>query len=148
MRLVSVKFVTPKPASSAPVAARADAKSTNEAPRRPVPVLTYPLLGAGIAGIAGFAIFAGIGKSKQSSLENSCEPHCSPSDLSPMKTEYLVGDVALGVGAAALIGAAIVYLTRPAEAGSSVPAISIGPGTGVEFDRRAPAWGASARVRW
>ena len=82
---------------------------------RPTPTSTYLLLGLGVLGAGGFATFAAIGKTKQNQLDNDCARlmPCTDSDLKPMKTMYLVGDLAAGVGAAALLGAAVVYLTRP-----------------------------------
>ncbi|HEY4104791.1 MAG TPA: hypothetical protein VGM44_12910 [Polyangiaceae bacterium] len=82
---------------------------------RPTPPGVYALLGVGVVGAASFATFAAIGKTKQNQLDNDCLKvmSCTDSDLKPMKTDYLIGDISAGVGAAALIGAAIVYFTRP-----------------------------------
>jgi hypothetical protein len=128
-RLLSVKFETPAPAAPPPRSdGAADGAATPE-PARPVPFLTYPFLAVGVAGLAGFAVFAPLGKVQQTNLEHGCAQTprgCSESDLGPMKTDYLIGDVALSVGAASLITAAIVYLTRPTE--SSKPALSVGIG--------------------
>lgn len=128
-RLLSVKLETPGRSAALPrPEGSADGGPTPEPPR-PVPVLTYPLLAIGAAGLAGFAVFAPLGKVQQTNLERGCAETprgCSESDLRPMKTDYLIGDVALGVGAASLITAAIVYLTRPAE--SSHPVLSVGIG--------------------
>jgi hypothetical protein len=142
MRLVSVKFtsqkVTPSPGGSA----------GPEEPPRPVPFVTYPLLGAAALGLAGFAVFGELGRSKQNSLEHSCEPNCSSSDLGPMKTDYLIGDIALGVGAAALVGAAVVYFIRPQEKPASPSVVSVGLGPMGEDARHKNLWGASAAMRW
>ncbi len=145
MRLVSIQFASPK-------AAIADARPTPaaEAPteRRPVPVIVYPLLGAGIVGLAGFGVFGGIGRAKQTSLQQTCAPGCSDSDLQPMKTAYLVGDVAAGVGAAALVSAALFYFTRPTESQHQVGlrSFDVGPIQGVARGDR--PWSASATMTW
>lgn len=76
------------------------------------PLVVYPLLGLGALGAAGFGIFAALGKNKQDSLEERCMPFCSAEETKPIKTSYLIADVSLGVGAASLITAAVVYLTR------------------------------------
>jgi len=108
LRVVSADFKTkqpdvPKPLPRAPVYTR------------PTPTSTYVLLGVGVLGAAGFATFASIGKTKQNQLDNDCVKvmTCTDADLKPMKTMYLIGDISAGVGAAALLGAAIVYFTRP-----------------------------------
>jgi hypothetical protein len=147
MRLVSVKFATPKPTpavSAIPPEAAAPAPTGPR--RRPVPVLTYPLLAGGIAGLAVFGVLDGLGKAKQTSLEHSCAPGCPDSGLRAMKNDYLGGDIALGVGVAALAGAAIVYFGRPEEA-NAAPAVSVNLGSSGVVTRGG-SWGASATMRW
>ncbi|MGC4067689.1 MAG: hypothetical protein QM784_24175 [Polyangiaceae bacterium] len=114
-RIVSAEFKTPvTPTAPTPLASAATTNTTPVAPReRPTPVVVYPLLGVGVLGVAGFATFGLLGKSKQSDLEKSCSPDCTDHDLSSMKQKYLIGDIALGVGAASLITAGVLYLTRP-----------------------------------
>lgn len=80
---------------------------------RPTPIVVYPLLGVGALGMAGFGTFAFLGKSKENDLKTSCFPDCTDSQLSPMKTQFLIADIALGVGAASLVTAGVLYLTRP-----------------------------------
>jgi hypothetical protein len=149
MRLVSVKFETPKTAP-APAASTEPLKSS--APlvaHRPVPVVVYPLLAAGIAGLAGFGVFDGLGWAKQVDLQKHCEPRCTDEDLKPMKTDYLIGDIALGVGVAALAGAAVVYFTRPQDDRTSPSVVSFGIGpTGADARRKSGGWEASATMRW
>ena len=110
LKMVSAEF---KKQEAAPLANAQAAKPVELA--RPTPPSAYALLGVGVLGAAGFATFAAIGKTKQNQLDNDCAKlfSCTDADLKPMKTMYLVGDISAGVGAAALIGAAIVYFTRP-----------------------------------
>jgi hypothetical protein len=110
LKLVSAEFKTkqveaPKPRSLAPPPVFT----------RPTPAGTYVLLGLGVLGAGGFVTFASLGKTKQNQLDNDCTKlmTCSDTDLKPMKTMYLVGDISAGVGAAALLGAAVLYFTRP-----------------------------------
>ncbi len=109
MRLVSFEFQS-APKASAP---------TSKAPEplvevsRPTPVVVYPLLGLGVAGLASFGVMSFLGKNEQDELENTCSPNCTDDELSNMKTKYLIGDISVGVGAAALLTAGIVYLARP-----------------------------------
>jgi hypothetical protein len=142
MRLLSVSFETPKPETPNPVG------PLPESPRPgPVPIVTYPLIGVAVAGLAVGGVFDGIGKGQQGHLEHSCSPHCTDSDLKSMKTDYLIGDISLGVGVAAAIGAVVVYLARPSAKPATPPPVSfsVGPVGGVA---RRDSWGASATMRW
>lgn len=120
MRLVQLSFKTPEgPPPVAPVApapaAIVQPVGPLPPPRRPTPVLVYPLLGVTAAGGVSFAVFSLLGRSKQSDLEKQCEPNCTETELKPMKRNYLIADVSAAVGGAALLGAAILYLARPEE---------------------------------
>lgn len=144
MRLVSVEFKSPiaPAAPTAAVLAPEPAARDEGAASRPVPTAVYPLLGIGVAGLAGFGILASIGRAKQTDLENSCQHHCTDSDLSPMKTTYLVGDISGAVGVAALIGAAVVFFSRPT---SPTTALSVGVGPVGAVPR---SWGGSVQAAW
>jgi hypothetical protein len=135
MRLVSVQFASAKP-------------STGEATPRPVPVVVYPLFGVGLAGLAGFAVFGGLGRAKQTDLEHGCEPRCTSHDLAPMKTDYLIGDISLGVGVAALIGSAVAFFVRPAAKPASISLVSMGVAPVGADSHGRTFWGASAAMRW
>jgi hypothetical protein len=126
MRLVAFSFDTPgvEPARS-PVTL-----PPPQAPvmQRPTPVLVYPLLGVGVAGLASFGVFTILGKSEEGELETGCAPSCTDSQLEPMKRNYLIGDISAGVGAAALVAAGIVYLARPSQPTVDVvSSIRVGP---------------------
>ncbi|WP_437605066.1 hypothetical protein WMF20_28235 [Sorangium sp. So ce834] len=82
---------------------------------RPVPALTYVLAGLGVAGGASFAVWGLMGRSERDHLEQTCSPKCADSDLDAVRTRYLIADISLGVGAAALAGAALTYLLRPTK---------------------------------
>ncbi|RYZ09884.1 MAG: hypothetical protein EOO73_03105 [Myxococcales bacterium] len=112
MRMIEVDF-SAKPAT--PAASAAPAAPPPKELVRPTPVIVYPLLGLGVAGLAGFGTFSLLGNSERSKLEDRCEPRCTDDDLTKMKRWYTIGDVSAGVGAAALLGAAIVYLARPSK---------------------------------
>ena len=149
MRLVSIGFASAKPAPSPEADTAPSIPLPPAAPARPVPVVVYPLLGLGVAGLAAFGVFDGLGRAKQTNLEQTCAAQgCSSAALSPMRTEYLVGDISLGVGAAALIGAAVVYLTRSSEKPrtASLVRLDLGPSGGLA--RRNQSWAASATLLW
>jgi hypothetical protein len=147
MRLVSVEFKSATPVtvgSSTVLSTKPDVPSRDMgAGSRPVPGAVYPLVGVGVAGLAAFGVFAALGKSKQSDLEGTCQGHCTDSDLSPMKTSYLIGDISGAVGVASLIGAAIVYFSRPTRTTSSL-SIDVGP-VGASA---AGSWGGSVKTTW
>ncbi len=143
-RLVSADFETPAPeAASAPspttagnrTPASADTRRERSAPddgaasaERPIPASFYALLGLSAAGFVTFGGLAMAGKAEQTNLEKTCSPRCTDDDMARMRQFYLLGDLGLGVGAAALIGAGVVYLTRPVAAPEPTPtSVSLGP---------------------
>ena len=72
----------------------------------------------GILGVSGFTYFGLIGNARKKELEGSCSPRCSDADLSPMRRDYLVADVALTVGVVAIATTAILLLegrSKPEE---------------------------------
>jgi hypothetical protein len=88
---------------------------------RPVPGAVYPLMGVGAAGLAVF-IGAGIaGKAEQNRLDRECVPACEERALNKMLAFYTTADVALAVSLSALVGAGVVYATRP----SSKPHVAV-----------------------
>jgi hypothetical protein len=114
MRLLQFEFSSPKPEVT-PGPVEGAAAPPPAVMERPTPVIVYPLLGLGVAGLGAFGVFTFLGKGEQDDLESKCAPSCTDSDLKSMKNYYLIGDISAGVGAAALIGAGIVYLARPSE---------------------------------
>jgi hypothetical protein len=108
-RVLDVRFEQQKPATPPPAAPPAVRTETV----RPVPLGTWVLLGVGVAGAGAFAGMALTGKNQEHDLRDVCSPNCTDHDLKSMKSLYLGADIAAGVGAAALISAGIVFLTRP-----------------------------------
>lgn len=110
-------------------------------PREPktVPTLAYVAGGVGVLGASSFAFFALTGKSGEKDLASSCGPSCKDDDLSSVKRDYLIADISLVIGVAAL--AAAVVLAWPALTDSSKTTASINR-------KRAPApWMPLVRVR-
>ncbi|HET9953372.1 MAG TPA: hypothetical protein VFQ61_02650 [Polyangiaceae bacterium] len=82
---------------------------------RPIPLTTYVFGGAALAagGLAGYFGFKAT--SDYSDRKDSCAPNCPDSDVSTIKRNALIADVA---GGAALISAGLAtyfYVTRPAR---------------------------------
>jgi hypothetical protein len=87
---------------------------------RPTPPLVFVLGGVGLVGVGSFAAFGIWSKVSESKLNDSgCKPHC---DVNAVFREEVAADVSLGIGAAALIAATIVYLARPARPTSTTSA--------------------------
>jgi hypothetical protein len=145
MRLISIEFESKRsePAAVANVAARPAARETI----RPTPGLVYPLLGLSIAGAAGFGAFTFLGKSEQNKLENECAPRCTDADLKEMKRWYTIGDISAGVGVAALLGAGIVYFTRPSRQVDRATA-GLSFGVGPVRGSAASSFGLNASRAW
>jgi hypothetical protein len=144
MRLVSFQFDSPKPEAAAEMVESAPPPAPLVMERR-TPVIVYPLLGVGVLGLGAFGVLSFLGKSEQSDLESECAPRCSDDDLEPMKSYYLIGDVSAGVGAAALLGAGIVYLARPsAPAVDTAASVRIGPTSAGDFR----SFGVSVQRTW
>jgi len=85
------------------------------AKERPIPPLFWALGGAAVVGFGGFAAFGLTAQATRHDLRTGggCSPHCSNHDVSGLKTELILADVAVGVGAASAAGALVVFLTRP-----------------------------------
>jgi hypothetical protein len=129
-RSVSADFKSPsKQAAAVPPGTATTALPVTTPPppprERPTPFIVYPLLGVGALGAIGFGTFAFLGSSKENDLKDTCSPDCTDSDKKPMKLNYLLADVSMGVGAASLIAAGVFYFTRPEK--ESVPAVAITP---------------------
>jgi hypothetical protein len=78
-------------------------------------VLGPILLGVGGAALASFGVFAVLGRSKQSELED-CKPGCAPGDIDEMQRLYLVADISLAVSVVAIGGGSYFLLrTQPGE---------------------------------
>lgn len=77
-----------------------------------VPPLAWVMGGVAVVGLGTFTVFALSGKGKESTLADTCSPNCSDSEVSSVKTSYVLADVGLVVGLIA--GAAAVVLALPA----------------------------------
>ncbi len=75
-----------------------------------VPVVAYVVGGVAIAALGSFAFFAVSGKDAEKDLAHSCSPSCSDDQLAPVKRDYLIADVSLGIGVvAAVVTAVLVF---------------------------------------
>ncbi|WP_156339248.1 hypothetical protein [Chondromyces crocatus] len=75
-----------------------------------IPVLSYVLGGVAAGGLGNFVFWGLLGKSEQGELEDSCAPRCRQEDVDAMRRSYLLADLSLGIGVAALGAATVVAL--------------------------------------
>jgi hypothetical protein len=81
---------------------------------RPIPLSTWVAGGIGAAAALSFVTFAIWGKTGQNRLDQ-CRPNCSEPDVSRVHDHYLIADVSLGVSAAGLAAALLLYVLRPSQ---------------------------------
>lgn len=82
----------------------------------------FVLGGVGVVGFGMFGVFGGLGLAAKSDAEDTCAPNCSDDEVSGIKTDFLVADVSMGIGAAALVGATIVGIVWATGTTSCDPA--------------------------
>jgi hypothetical protein len=117
----------PSPQRKMPIKEPAPVASTSdERPPRPDSngsgsAAPYLLGVVGVAGLGAYGAFTYWGK-KDNQLLSQCSPNCSPSNLEHIRKLYLVADISLGVGVAALGAATFIALSsgsskeKPSEA--------------------------------
>jgi hypothetical protein len=77
----------------------------------PVPVVAIVLATVGVAFVGGFIGFGIAGNSKRTDLDAvGCKPNCAQADVDSIKTDYVIADVALGVGLASLAVATVLFI--------------------------------------
>ena len=86
--------------------------------------------GVGVLGVAGFAGLGAWGLSGEKHLEDACSPKCSASQLSEVRTRYLLADVSLGVGVASLSLGAYFYLSQSPTPHARAPKLAVLPRPG------------------
>jgi hypothetical protein len=96
------------------------------APKSVVPIAPFVVTGLGLVGVGLFAGFGLAGNGIKSDLDaQGCKPNCPVARVDAIKTDYVVADVALGVGLACVIAGTILFIVMPWH---EVPKTSMGPG--------------------
>jgi hypothetical protein len=74
----------------------------------PVPLV---LLGTGVVAAAVFVVFEVIGQKNYSDLENGCyrDKSCKPEQVDPVRTQFVIAGISLGVSAVAFAAAALMH---------------------------------------
>jgi hypothetical protein len=128
---VSVRF----DGTGAPKAATAATSDPPEPRHDRIPTAAWVLGGVGIVGLASGVTFGALALSDRSGFDGTCSAArtCNSSDVSSMHTKALVSDISFGVGAAAVVAAAILVLTRPHEGSRVQAAVTYLLGAPVEF---------------
>ena len=141
-RIVAIKLprseFTAAASAEAP-AATADT-STNIAPdsekkRFTVPVASYVAYGGGVAALATWGTFGLLGRHKDKQLVD-CSPNCPSSrhaDYDTMKRDYLIADIMLGVGAAAIVAGTVTLFTMGRRSSSDDRAAKSGSARALSF---------------
>jgi hypothetical protein len=80
------------------------------APKKSLSPFVFVMGGVALVGAGSFAYFAATGKTKEHDLARTCSPHCTDSDVEPVKTKYLVADISLGVAVVATALAVVLAL--------------------------------------
>ncbi len=112
---VNAATASAKEHAAAPPAAPPKVREADpsRAAARPIPPAAFALGAVGIVGFATFGTLAVLGENKRGDLERSCSPACSPSEVQPLKTKFLIADIGLAVGAVSLGAAGYLVLSRP-----------------------------------
>jgi hypothetical protein len=112
-RDIVIAFKTPGATSAASAPAPPEPVPPKATGSHGPPVLTYVLGGLGVVAAGGYAYFGIKGKSDVDNLRSSCAPGCTQSQKDSASGELLAANVSFGVGAVAIVAAAIVWLAAP-----------------------------------
>jgi hypothetical protein len=107
-RVIEATFEDPNAKNLPPPLAPAPAGKPKEA-KPAIPVLSYVLGGVGVVGLGGFALLRLVAASEYNDYASTCSPACNPEDVDALDVKYTLSYVSLGIGAASLAGAVIVF---------------------------------------
>ena len=86
------------------------------------PLVSWVLGGVGAASLVTFGVLGLHGTTRRSDLEKECFGNCEQSKIDSIKTEFAIGDIALGVGVVAIGAAAVLWLTNGPSTSTEKPA--------------------------
>jgi hypothetical protein len=111
-------------AHPAPPSADAQVAPPPPPEKKSIPPLTFVFGGVAVVALGSFAYFAATGKSTEKDLAGSCKPNCTADDVSPVRRDYLIADVSLGVAAVAAVAA--VWIAWPSLTQQKTSAVRMG----------------------
>jgi hypothetical protein len=97
-------------------------------------IATWIVGAAGGAALIGFGVVGGLGLSAKSEAESTCAPRCSDSVVGSIQDKFLIADVLMGVGLAALGAALVIGIVTWDDGSPSTSArleLGAAPGGGV-----------------
>lgn len=127
----------PEPVTAAPAPVMVTPRAP--APPKGVPVVSYVLGGVGVLALGGFTYLRLSGINDYNSLDESCSPRCNEDDVDEIRNKFTLSYVALGVGAAAITSAVVIYAVTRGPDETPVAELSLTPmpvGTGARFTAR------------
>jgi hypothetical protein len=83
-----------------------------------IPTATYILGGVGIAALGGGLAMRLVAAGNYNELLDTCNPNCSSGKVASVRTQYVISTVGFGVGAAALVGAGVIWAIGSGGSGS------------------------------
>lgn len=121
-----IDFVTepPTPAPKAPPPATAPKKPSDQTSTA-LPVSFWVLGGVGVLGL-GVGTYVGLGALGKRSDLDACKPACDRDDVDRVERDYIISEVAIGVGLVALGAATFIAVGSRKES----------PAVGLSFDSR------------
>ncbi len=130
-RVLEVTFVDPR-AKPAPLLPPVTPDPAPRAKRSSgIPVMTYVLGGVGVVAAGSFFYFRTRGVDAYNEYNTTCSPRCNPGDVDAVRRDFMVSYVSIGVGTAALAGAALIWVLAPSrDSGSDVQASIAAHGDG------------------
>lgn len=113
LRTITVKFPAAGGAAGPgpDVAPPAEEADEGESKGGGAPALAWVLGGVGVVGIGVGATFGVLGLGQKSDLEEQCAPRCTDDEVASVRTKLILADVGVGVGAASLVVATVLFLT-------------------------------------